>query len=61
MVQFPLLDLLGFVSKGVFALSLVVSAAAIYVLTVLCGFYPARLATRVQPAEALHYDDDPGR
>jgi putative ABC transport system permease protein len=55
-VQFPLLDLLGFVSKGVFALSLAVSAAALYVLTVLCGFYPARLATRVQPAEALHYE-----
>jgi putative ABC transport system permease protein len=55
-VQFPLLDLLGFVRPGVFALSLAVSCAALYVLTVLCGFYPARLATRVQPAEALHYE-----
>jgi putative ABC transport system permease protein len=55
-VQFPLLDLLGFVRPGVFALSLAVSCVALYVLTVLCGFYPARLATKVQPAQALHYE-----
>jgi putative ABC transport system permease protein len=55
-VQFPLLDLLGFVRPGVFGVSLAVSGVALYVLTVLCGFYPARLATRVQPAEALHYE-----
>lgn len=55
-VQFPLLDLLGFVSRQVFAASLVLSAAAIYVLALACGFYPARLATRIQPAEALHYE-----
>jgi putative ABC transport system permease protein len=55
-VQLPLLDLLGFMGRGVFAASLAVSALALYVLTVLCGFYPARLATRVQPAEALHYE-----
>ena len=55
-VQLPLLDALGFLSPGVMAASLVISAAAIYVLTSVCGFYPARLATRVQPAEALHYE-----
>jgi putative ABC transport system permease protein len=55
-VQFPLLDLLGFVSAGVFASSLVLSAAAIYILALLCAFYPGRLATRVHPAEALHYE-----
>ena len=47
---------LGFVSPGVFTTSLVLSAAAIYVLALLCGFYPGRLATRIHPAEALHYD-----
>jgi putative ABC transport system permease protein len=55
-LQFPLLDLLGFVSPGVFATSLVLSAIAIYVLALACGFYPGRLATKVQPAEALHYE-----
>ena len=55
-LQFPLLDLLGFVSPGVFATSLVLSAVAIYGLALACGYYPGRLATKVQPAEALHYE-----
>jgi putative ABC transport system permease protein len=58
-VQLPLLDVLSFLPAlplGVVAASLVISAAAIYVVTAVCGFYPARLATRVQPAEALHYE-----
>jgi putative ABC transport system permease protein len=55
-VQFPLLDLLGFVRPGVFGASLAVSIAALYVVTIVCGWYPSRLATRVQPAEALRYE-----
>ncbi len=54
-VQFPLLDL-GFVRPGVFAESLAVSVATLYVLTVVCGLYPSRLATRLRPAEALRYE-----
>jgi putative ABC transport system permease protein len=42
--------------RGVFFASIVLSVAAIYGLTLLCGWYPSRLATRVQPAEALHYE-----
>lgn len=57
--QLPLLplppDLQG-VPAGVFAASIAISAGAIYLLTLLCGWYPSRLATRVQPAEALHYE-----
>jgi ABC-type antimicrobial peptide transport system permease subunit len=33
-----------------------VSVATIYVVMLLCGWYPSRLATRVPPAEALHYE-----
>lgn len=55
-VQFPLLQLMNFVSGAVFTTSLVVSAACIYLLTVACAWYPSRLATRIQPAEALHYE-----
>lgn len=44
------------IAAGVYGQGLAVSALAIYVLTVGCGWYPARLATRVQPAEALHYE-----
>jgi ABC-type antimicrobial peptide transport system permease subunit len=55
-VQFPLLDLLGFVRPGVFAASLAVSVATLYVVTVVCGLYPSGLATRLRPAEALRYE-----
>ncbi|MPY88083.1 MAG: FtsX-like permease family protein [Luteitalea sp.] len=43
-------------SNGVFLTAIVLSAAAIYLLTVACGWYPSRLATTIQPAEALHYE-----
>jgi putative ABC transport system permease protein len=55
-VQFPLLDLIGFISNKVYIFSVVLSLLLIYGLTLLCGLYPSRLATRVQPAEALHYE-----
>ena len=57
--QLPLLPLptdLQVIPAGVFAASIAISVAAIYFLTLLCGWYPSRLATRVQPAEALHYE-----
>ncbi|HET9532462.1 MAG TPA: FtsX-like permease family protein, partial [Blastocatellia bacterium] len=55
-VQFPLLDLVGFASGKVFFYSVVISVLLIYGLTILCGLYPSRLATRVHPAKALHYE-----
>jgi putative ABC transport system permease protein len=55
-VQFPLLRIFDFVPNRVYVASLVVSAACIYLLTMVCAWYPSRLATRVQPAEALHYE-----
>jgi len=55
-VQFPLLDLIGFISSKVYLYSLLLSLALIYLLTMICGLYPSRLATKVQPAEALHYE-----
>ncbi len=55
-VQFPLLKAFGFVSGGVYAASLVISAICIYLLTVACAWYPSRIATTIQPAEALHYE-----
>jgi ABC-type antimicrobial peptide transport system permease subunit len=44
------------VSNGVYLVSLVVSAACIYLLTMACAWYPSRMATTVSPAEALHYE-----
>jgi putative ABC transport system permease protein len=57
--QLPLLPLpsdLDVIPARVFTSSIAISVAAIYFLTLLCGWYPSRLATRVQPAEALHYE-----
>ena len=36
--------------------SIAVSVAVIYLLTLACAWYPSRLATRIQPAEALHHE-----
>jgi putative ABC transport system permease protein len=36
--------------------SIAVSVSVIYLLTLACAWYPSRLATRIQPAEALHYE-----
>jgi putative ABC transport system permease protein len=55
-VQFPLLDWLGFVSGRVYFAGLLLSLLLVYLLTVLCGLYPSRLATKVQPADALRYE-----
>ena len=55
-VQFPLLDVIGFISGKIYVYSLITSALIIYLLTILCGLYPSWLATKVQPAEALHYE-----
>ena len=57
--QLPLLPLpseMRVIPAPVFIGSIIVSALAIYVLTLLCGWQPSRLATRIQPAEALHYE-----
>ena len=59
LAQLPLLPLpseMRVISAPVFVGSIVVSALAIYLLTLLCGWQPSRLATRIQPAEALHYE-----
>jgi putative ABC transport system permease protein len=41
---------------SVMLISMALSAACIYGLTLLCGWYPSRLATSVDPAEALRYE-----
>ena len=41
---------------GVFLAAVAISAAVIYLVVLACGWYPSRMATRVHPAEALHYE-----
>lgn len=55
-VQLPLLDSTGLLTPQVLASSIGVAALIIYLLTLICGLYPSWLATRVRPAEALHYE-----
>lgn len=54
--QLWLTGLFGPIDFGVYALAFVLAAAVIYLLTLLCGLYPSWLATRIHPAEALHYE-----
>jgi putative ABC transport system permease protein len=55
-LQLPLLQLLPFVTGGVFAVSFALSLATLYALATLCAFYPSWLATRISPTEALRHE-----
>lgn len=57
-VQLPLLvpAELQVVPRPVFVASVLLSIAAIYALTLGAGWYPSRLATTIEPAEALRYE-----
>jgi putative ABC transport system permease protein len=54
-IQLPMLGGLP-VPGAVYAVSLALSVAGIYLLAVLCAWYPARLAVQVEPTEALRYE-----
>jgi ABC-type lipoprotein release transport system permease subunit len=58
LVQLPLLPLPREIEivPAVFAGAVALAAAAIYCLTLACGWYPSRLATHIPPAEALRYE-----
>jgi putative ABC transport system permease protein len=41
---------------GVVASGIIISALLVFGIASICALYPAYLATRIQPAEALHYE-----
>jgi len=52
--QFPILDVIGFIDDIVYYYAFAASILGIYFLAAICALYPAWLASRIQPAEALH-------
>ena len=53
-LQFPILDVIGFVDDKVYYFALGASLLGIYIISTICALYPGWLATKIQPAEALH-------
>jgi putative ABC transport system permease protein len=56
LLQIPLLGALPAVGTGVYFSSLAASVVMMFALTALCALTPARMAMRLTPAEALHYE-----
>jgi putative ABC transport system permease protein len=52
-VQFPLLNVFD-VAASVYLLSILLSVLFIYILVLICAFYPGRQAAGIYPAVALH-------
>ena len=55
-LQLPLVGRVCRCPARVFAVSLALSVLGIYLLAILCAWYPARLAVAVEPTEALRYE-----
>jgi putative ABC transport system permease protein len=55
-VQLGLFDLLAEFSTRVSIGAVLVTLVLLYSLTTVCAIYPSRMATRVEPAQALHDD-----
>ena len=54
-IQFPLLNVFN-IPTGVYLMALALSVIFIYVLVLVCSLYPARQASAIYPAVALHED-----
>ena len=54
--QLPVLDVFGAVSPAVYAISIGISLVCIFALTLACAWMPARVASSIEPAEALRYE-----
>jgi putative ABC transport system permease protein len=55
-IQLPITALFGFIPGKVYATSMILSTLIIYLLSAFSALYPAWLAARVRPAEALHWE-----
>jgi putative ABC transport system permease protein len=55
-LQFPILQVISWMPWEAYLLALVLSLFIIYPFVVACGLYPAWLATRIHPAQALQHE-----
>ena len=53
--QFPLLEVFD-IPMHIYFLGTLGAIGLIYVLIVICSFYPSKVASEIQPATALHED-----
>lgn len=54
--QLVMLDVLGTIPVAVHILAIILAAALLYGMVVVCSLYPGYMATRINPAQALHYE-----
>jgi len=52
-LQFPILGLIPIFDSKIYMLSFVISVLVIYLITSLCAWYPSRIASSIEPADAL--------
>jgi putative ABC transport system permease protein len=56
-LQLPALPIPDYLLPGrVIIAGVLAAVAVIYVMVLACGWYPSRMATAIEPAEALHYE-----
>jgi len=55
-VQFPILRIFDVVRPFVYAVSISIALVLIYALTTACAWAPGRIASAIEPAEALRYE-----
>ncbi len=53
-IQVPIIGVFGAVAEGVYGLAILCSAVLILMIVSICAIYPGWLASRIQPATALH-------
>jgi putative ABC transport system permease protein len=55
-IQVPILELETSIASSIYLIAMACTASMIYLIVSICALYPGRLASRIQPAEALHVD-----
>lgn len=52
-LQFPVLGLLPMFDSKIYTIAYIISILVIYAITTLCAWYPSRVASSIEPADAL--------